>query len=361
LEKELISEWQTNYFDYKWAKRILSTLRHSTHDGQSNPFSPTLVSNPRRKSPGRKRATTHTGSRHDIGSIVSPTAPGRRRGAHPESDSENSFPLVELSSQNPRALKKAGIERHVESRQQVFFNFLDSELEKVDEFYKEKEIESVDKLTSLQGQLNLLLSAEAEDLKSHRRSFDSMQSRLLALGTSSGQVESDSPIPLKEAKKKLKIAFQELYRGLDLLSSYADLNYTAFSKINKKYDKVMHTPLLHRLKYRTTVVDHSYFVRSHLVNEYKRAVEDLYTRYFERGIRKPALKSLRAATARSRQGSQFGSLIRSGLMLIAGLLLGIEGSYFAARTVAGDDPVLALQTRYLLQVCHPPNRRRAAI
>ncbi|KAL1958649.1 hypothetical protein VTO42DRAFT_3992 [Malbranchea cinnamomea] len=275
----------------------------------------------------------------------------------------------------------------VRIREAEFFNFLDKELAKIESFYRAKEDEASNRLATLRTQLHLMHDARAEELRSKKQSRDTSKksvengvstlekrrvfgSSFVGRGSSKKtdqHRETGAPVPrltvgndyrdyvrrqpvpnvpYRSAKRKLKLALLEFYRGLELLKAYADLNQKAFRKIIKKYDKATNARPTGR--YMSEKVNKAWFVQSEVVENHLVAVEDLYTRYFERGNRKAAINKLRGKVFRPQDHSS--SAYRNGLTCGAGLVLGIQGLVYAYGHLRSDDDTIRAQTGSLLQI-----------
>ena len=123
------------------------------------------------------------------------------------------------------------------------------------------------------------------------------------------------------------------------------MNRTAFRKINKKYDKAVNARPT--LRYNSEKVEKAYFVKSDVIGGHMVAVEDLYARYFEKGNHKVAVGKLRS---KLKSGDQSGVAFRSGLYLSAGTCFAIAGLTTATRRLFDSDPVVAINTSYLMQL-----------
>ena len=292
-------------------------------------------------------------------------------------------------------------------RQAEFFNFLDNELNKIESFYKMKEHEAVERRDVLHDQLRIMRDTRVHQLladqhkdatKSNGKLSENGNGKLgeynlsamqdvsaklirplehaLRIGdhvgknskalqdmvsakqrADPGQAEGwrdfsrrpvHEDVPYRIAKRKLKLALQEYYRGLELLKSYALLNQTAFRKITKKYDKaVMARPTF---RYMSEKVNKTWFVQSERLQRLIVETEDLYSRYFERNNHKAAVSKLRISTHKHYYSA---SVFRNGIMLSAGVILGIQGIVYAA-ALDNDKSNLTVSTwtNYLLQVCY---------
>lgn len=305
--------------------------------------------------------------------------------------------------------------KEFDTRQAEFVKFLDSELQKIESFYKTKEQEASERLLVLRQQLHEMRDRRVEEIRAIQRAKDRQkqdQDRLRREGGDSatngligvghhlgagldwrhpidtalgvghhvgkntkalmnmGPVEHGGPqatdiqaqlnredferrptysddVPYRSAKRKLRLALQEFYRGLELLKSYALVNRTAFRKINKKYDKVVKARPTGR--FMTEKVNKAWFVQSEVLEGQIVAVEDLYARYFERGNHKVAVGKLRSKSNRAKDHT--GSVFRNGLLIAAGAVFGVQGLVYGVQHLSDQDPVASVHTSYLLQAC----------
>ncbi|GAB1195724.1 hypothetical protein APSETT444_004987 [Aspergillus pseudonomiae] len=279
-------------------------------------------------------------------------------------------------------------------RQDEFFAFLDDELAKIESFYQMKEEEATERLKVLKQQLHIMRDQRIQEVLSNKkgrtqhghlhketgfgglngsrlkeafvgRRIGKNSKALAELATPAANQGEDTEVvnrrrdftrrpedatnhevPYRSAKRKLKHALQEFYRGVELLKAYAYLNRTAFRKINKKYDKVVNSRP--PLRYMSDKVNKAWFVQSEVTENLMAAAEDLYARYFERGNRKIAISKLRKTLKKS--GDYSPNTFRAGLLLMAGILFGIQALIYAAQHFHHPDPVIPIHTSYLLQV-----------
>ncbi|KAI1871859.1 hypothetical protein JX265_005845 [Neoarthrinium moseri] len=280
----------------------------------------------------------------------------------------------------------------VRQREKEFFDFLDGELDKVETFYKQKEEQSAQRLGVLRDQLHEMRNRRAEELAEARRRkegenqedhhangfirsregsqawIDPIKSKIFKPGPNSKALlkmartpvlgamsderrdyirrPHDHEVPYRTAKRKLKLALQEFYRGLELLKSYTLLNRTAFRKLNKKYDKAVNARPPYR--YMNEKVNKAWFVNSDIIDGHIKAVEDLYARYFEKGNHKIAAGKLRRLTRKPTDES--GSTFLTGLFIGTGSVFAFQGMVYGAELLFDEDPLVRQQTSYLMQI-----------
>ncbi|KAI0427326.1 EXS family-domain-containing protein [Xylaria sp. FL1042] len=280
----------------------------------------------------------------------------------------------------------------VRQREKEFFDFLDGELDKVETFYRQKEVQAEARLTALREQLHEMRNRrtqeiaelrqrkknrvegadepmESSGLNGHLKWIDPIKSKIFkpgdnskalarmpqtpVVGAMAGDAKrdyirrpQDHEVSYRTAKRKLKLALQEFYRGLELLKSYALLNRTAFRKLNKKYDKAVNARPPYR--YMNEKVNKAWFVNSEVIDGYIKAVEDLYARYFEKGNHKVAAGKLRRMNRRPSDESSIA--FWNGLSIGIGSVFTIQGLVYGGQLLFDPDPTIQLQTAYLFQI-----------
>jgi xenotropic and polytropic retrovirus receptor 1 len=252
-----------------------------------------------------------------------------------------------------------------------FMLFMVDEFKKVEEFYKSKGEQAGERLRLLRMQLQEMRRRRAEEIYEAQRQLETAspkggskwigraKEKMNLMGTNGNskshskyphtpihtalpdgrrdfvpKPENDN-IPYATAKAKIRQAFEEYYRGLTLLKSYADLNRTAFRKLNKKFDKAVNENGGQR--FMNDYVDKAWFANSTLIDEYSRTTEDLYTRYFEKGNTKEAYRKLRAHKV---VADHSRSAFQNGLLIGIGCIFAIQGLIQAIGLLSTNDPDL---------------------
>ncbi|OCH89345.1 SPX-domain-containing protein [Obba rivulosa] len=146
------------------------------------------------------------------------------------------------------------------------------------------------------------------------------ESRRASLDTAQGAtLPKHDPEEYQHAKKKLKRAVLECYRGLEVLNNYRTLNLIGFRKALKKYEKVTRVPA--QEAYTREKIEPSAFASGATVESMLREMELLFAARFTRGDKKKALTRLRGTA--QRQTHHFSTFC-------AGLLLGLAVPAFVS-------------------------------
>ncbi|KAE9405042.1 hypothetical protein BT96DRAFT_388346 [Gymnopus androsaceus JB14] len=158
------------------------------------------------------------------------------------------------------------------------------------------------------------------------------------------------PDEYQAAKKKLKKAVIEHYRGLEMLQNYRILNITGFRKALKKFEKVTKIPLQHA--YMNERVETSSFASDKKLRSMIDEMEALFASHFTHGDNKRAKAHLRTGGVTK---THHYSTFRSGLLLGIGIPALISGVVFSFQaetrsTIPGWDGLLFVYSVLLIPV-----------
>lgn len=142
----------------------------------------------------------------------------------------------------------------------------------------------------------------------------------------------DQQIPYGVARRQLKLAVVELYRGLEMLKSYRSLNQTGFRKMMKKFDKVTgHRSLAGFM----SKVNKCYFSQSEILDDLIEKTETMFAYYFEHGNHKHAVEKLRANAVHE---DYYMEMFITGLGFGLSVPFGIKAAWKGVENLNNGDP-----------------------
>ncbi|KAL0578222.1 Xenotropic and polytropic retrovirus receptor 1 [Marasmius crinis-equi] len=385
LEDTQTPEWKRAYIDYRGLKKRITKIRiecenEDNADINASPTTSRIEEDAGGPSSSAARSSEGHSPRVSIDSaskLRSRTVPTIQRSEQPELV-KRPVPKRSLTFRF-KATRRAGTRFHNRSNtshqetiplntlltlltpeQAKFFNYLDTQLEKIESFYVSREKELLERTTVLQQQL--------DELRQHRETFhkaqaktarewvrfkhdplaaiipDSMKGKGKRAASSDGSVSPTrrafDPEEYHSAKKRLRKAVVEHYRVIELLHNYRILNITGFRKALKKFEKVTGIPA--QRAYMSEKVDTSVFASGHSLRGMMKEMETLFISLFARGNRKIAMAYLRGVNAHK---THHFSSFRSGVLLgiaVPALVSGIYQSFQPERraSIVGWDGLL---------------------
>ncbi|KAI7869075.1 SPX domain-containing protein [Spinellus fusiger] len=212
---------------------------------------------------------------------------------------------------------------HANGPERTFFLLLDDEIEKISDFYNEKEQETKAKLEALTTQIQLIkeyMSHVSEQEPSSGKqtyqssgfmawikSHSSPKSHIFMPASLGYNVSQD--ISYNMARSRLKMALIEFHRSLEFLKSYKTLNETGVRKILKKFDK---TAGWKASELYTKRIQGYHWIKSKEVDGLIKEAEALYINEFADGDRGRGMRKLRVP---ERHETYNSTTLRIGLYL----------------------------------------------
>ncbi|KAK1326558.1 Phosphate transporter PHO1-3 [Acorus calamus] len=307
FEAQLVPEWKDAFVDYWQLKKYLKKIQNLCFSDPNNP----------------KRKTNSNNNLFSFPKLTSSASKGDLY----ETELLEQFEDTESTKE--------------------FFALLDLQLNKVNQFYRGKEGEFVERGESLKKQMSILIelqsklklqkaqqslevassrgsNAEEDQRKDANEEGDEFQdeelgrpmkqrslsgrmvsyqgknvkvniplttpSRTISDLMSQSKPNNINKAKLHRAEKMIRGAFVELYKGLGYLTNYRSLNMMAFVKILKKFDKVTGKEVLPTYM---KVVESSYFNSSDKAVKLIDEVEELFVQHFAEDDRRKAMKYLK--------------------------------------------------------------------
>ncbi|CAG8780769.1 23256_t:CDS:10, partial [Dentiscutata erythropus] len=193
-----------------------------------------------------------------------------------------------------------------------FFEALDIELKKINDFYEEKESDAREHFNRINQSYEELKALKAANQSNSPRSdwtsklFKERDNNISSPSTN----ETLFAIDYKDARKRMKKAIFEFYRGIEMLKHYRNINHAGFKKILEKFDTV--TKLNGSETY-LKKVNQTSFVKSKRVDVLMKDTEYIFNKLFGGSSRSYAKKKLK--TPNRRHKTYYLPTIRSGIYI----------------------------------------------
>ncbi|CAG8448442.1 10125_t:CDS:10 [Cetraspora pellucida] len=345
LQTESVPEWRKKYIDYKGLKTKLEKVRQS-HYVEPESQSPTtffgsissVCDSPisyEHSNPFQSFLTIKEEEVNNEKSSLEISKPNLsdpvRPPITPLKIKINSFRRARSMLTRPSILTSKSCQRipiisvdtivnQLEPDEVAFFEALDFELKKICEFYEEKESNAKEHFKKI--------NQAYEDLKGYKNLKQSNSTRNDWASKLFKDRDNDSPvisnndspvisnnessiaIDYKDARKRMKKAICEFYRGAEMLKNYRNINYAGFKKILEKFDMITR---LNGSEIYMQKVDKNNFVKSKKLDTLMRDTEYIYTKLFGGKSRSHAIKKLRIPNRKHK--TYYLPTIRSGIYI----------------------------------------------
>ncbi|CAI2166780.1 11696_t:CDS:10 [Funneliformis geosporum] len=227
LRTESVPEWKEKYIDYKGLKILLNAidLKPTTQPTPSSPLDNEVTISISQPTATHDHAS-RTFKTNSLSGIISKSSNLMNRMSK---NCSNAIQKRIYSLQNVKNPIESyeSLWNQIASQEREFFITLEDNLNKVENFYETKLSEAIRHFEKLKIQHKCMKETSKE--------WSGPTTPISRVEETIFRAKRD--MDNNSAKKIIKKAILEFYRGIELLKNYKILNQTGFTKILKKYDK----------------------------------------------------------------------------------------------------------------------------